>query len=1161
MVAGMPPAFGRAIAAFLLLGLCLPLRAAEEPAPGFAESTDPESAPAQGRKAKKPTATAPVSKDLVIATWSGRLPVPEPVGISVAPDGAVYVTQTERRKVGDLDIRDHKDWIPQDVALESIEAKAAFFHDILAPGKNGPVPDNNKDNSRDWRDLTVPTERLWRYRDTKGTGTADERIEFASGFNTEVTGIAAGILFHQGSVYATIAPDFWKLTDTNADGKADQRQSLFHGFGLHIAYAGHDMHGPRVGPDGRIYWTIGDKGVHVSSKEGRLYHFPHRGCLMRCDPDGSNFEVVLTGLRNTQEIVFDEFGNMFGEDNDADKPGERERVLFLIEGADYGWQNGYQYRGKDYDPWMAEAISGPRTAGQPAYVLPAICFGHDGPGALAYNAGTALGAKWARTFFVGQFTGSGRINAYQLEPDGAGFKQVNDRVVCEGVAAVSFAWGPDGRLYSADWEGGYDMNHVGFIRTLDVPAAEADPRRTETQALLKAGAQGKNPAERVALLAHPDMRVRLDAQFALVAQKATDLLAKTATDAKADRFARIHSLWGLGQAARLGKAPLALPDKAIAALIADADPEIRAQTAKICGDSACAGAGALVAGLLKDPVPRVRLFAGIAMGKMGQGGHVWPGHEPAGTDPAPLVQFLAENNDKDVYLRQAGVFALAQTVSAGALEALADHPSAAVRRAAVLALRRQDSPKVSSFFADQDPSVANEAVLAYHDRNFSDPKPFDGEPLAALLDKPAAALKLPVSAQRRIINANLRSANAKAPARLAAYAAEGAAPLELRREAIEVLLLWEKPAGLDRVTGRNTLFAAEGRSHSALTKAVTPVLPALQGDKRLAVEALRLANALGGGTNPSAAGMAMVLDAKLPEATRLAALEEESASLEQHEKEVLDLIRDARQPAALRARAVVLLAEKRPAAAEPVAMELLRNGSNGKAGSPEVFLLQAAYEVAGRSKNPSFDAPLAAQLAAIPNGRPAGPLALDLLEAGSARAAASPELKKALGTLENARAAAAKTVPLAAFDECLDGGDAAKGADIFVQNLNAGCIRCHSNSNVVGAMIGPNLKDVGAKRDRAYLLESLVVPGAKIADGFGLVSLTIKGGGAESGVIVKEDKTTLTLRLPDNSTKAIPAADITARTAPVSIMPPMAGVLTKRELRDVVAYLASLKGP
>jgi quinoprotein glucose dehydrogenase len=183
--------------------------------------------------------------------WPGALNVPDPVAVTVDPQGRVYVSATTRRKVADQDIREHRDWIPDDVALTSVEEKEAFLKRELAPGKvrlpGGGLLDNNKDGSIDWKDLTIHSERIYQLRDTAHDGTADKITIFAEGFNSVVTGIAAGILYHDGWVYVTIAPDLVRLLDTNDDGVADEREIVAHGFGMHIAYAGHDMHGPRIG--------------------------------------------------------------------------------------------------------------------------------------------------------------------------------------------------------------------------------------------------------------------------------------------------------------------------------------------------------------------------------------------------------------------------------------------------------------------------------------------------------------------------------------------------------------------------------------------------------------------------------------------------------------------------------------------------------------------------------------------------------------------------------------------------------------------------------------------------------------------------------------------------------------------------------------------------
>ena len=218
-------------------------------------------------------ATAPdqnPTKELEVKKWSGAINVPDPVSVAVDPQGRVYVTATTRRKVGDLDIREHRMWVPNDVGLSSVAEKSAFYRDVLAPGKmrqaRGGLADHNKDGSIDWQDLTHFSERIYQLRDTDGDGVADKMTVFAEGFNSDVTGIAAGVMYHDGWVYATIAPDLWRFKDTNDDGVADIREVVAHGFGVHIAYAGHDMHGLSVGPDGRIYWSIGDKGLNVTSR-------------------------------------------------------------------------------------------------------------------------------------------------------------------------------------------------------------------------------------------------------------------------------------------------------------------------------------------------------------------------------------------------------------------------------------------------------------------------------------------------------------------------------------------------------------------------------------------------------------------------------------------------------------------------------------------------------------------------------------------------------------------------------------------------------------------------------------------------------------------------------------------------------------------------------
>jgi putative heme-binding domain-containing protein len=183
--------------------------------------------------------------------------------------------------------------------------------------------------------------------------------------------------------------------------------------------------------------------------------------------------------------------------------------------------------------------------------------------------------------------------------------------------------------------------------------------------------------------------------------------------------------------------------------------------------------------------------------------------------------------------------------------------------------------------------------------------------------------------------------------------------------------------------------------------------------------------------------------------------------------------------------------------------------------------------------------------------------AIELLAAAKSRK--EPEVKKALTGYDTYFTE--KSDSYAKYNIALEGGDSVKGFSLF-KSLPAGqCMRCHKasdKSSAEGGDAGPNLAGVGKLHDRKYLLQSLVNPSAIVAPGFGITSVNFKNSANLVGNLVEETPDSITVSTPEN-TWSIKRSDITSFTPPVSAMPPMAGVVKPEELRDLVAWLASLE--
>jgi quinoprotein glucose dehydrogenase len=1078
---------------------------------------------------------APVSvaDGLEIRLWAAEPLLADPIALDVDGQGRVYVTQTTRRRSPDIDIRQHRDWMTPSLGFSSVEDRRAFLRRTLAPERsevNTWLDDVNEDGSRDWGDLLVNRERLVRLEDTHGDGYADRSTVLIEDFHTEVTDVAGGLLVHGNDMYVAVSPDLWRLRDADGNGVLDTKQAIASGFHVHIGYGGHGMSGVTLGPDGRIYWSIGDVGMNVTDREGRRWAYPKQGVIVRSDPDGSNFEVFAAGLRNTHEFVFDEHGNLVSVDNDGDHQGETERIVYITEGQDSGWRINWQF-GKYTDPdnnpyrvWMDEGMFRPRFEGQAAWFTPPVAAYDGGPAGMVYNPGTALSDRWRRHFFVADFTGSrttSRVNAFRLTESGAGFVAGEPTRVLSGIVGTGMQFAPDGALYVADWVEGWGTNQQGRIWRLDVPGGPASPARVETAELLAAGFSDRSAADLRRLLAHDDMRVRQKAQFALVDR--ADVATLLAAAREDTGLARLHGLWGVAQLARADAGHAA----ALVPFLQAADAEVRAQAAKMIGDVRHGAAAGDLVRMLRDQAARPRFFAAEALGRLA--------HRPA---VQPLIAMLEADDDRDVYLRHAGTLALARIGEVDPIAALAAHPSRALRIAAVVTLRRMRSPEVARFLRDADEFVVTEAARAIND---------DGgieramPALARVLDDPRFTNEALI---RRAVNANLRIDTPEGgPGRLAAYARRADASEAMRIEAIDALGVWPRPSVLDRVDGwyHGQVERDAAVARTALEPAIEPLLdtgsPAVKVALLSAVGRLRIDTA-----RPAVA--ARVRDDASPR-VRMAALRALGAiGIAGAETAVSAALSDSAPE--VRMTALELL----PVLGLPAdTAVVMLTAVLDEDATPE---RQRAVATLGQLGTAQADRALEGLVERLLAGTLPSEIQLDVLE--TARASTSARVRAGAERYDAGRP---KENIVAGHRELLHGGDAVVGRRVTLGAV-AQCSQCHS-IEAEGAKVGPHLGGVGSRLTREELLEALMDPSARIAPGFGIVTLTLRSGDSVVGRLAEESNEVVSVETGEGQVSRVPAADITRRENAPSPMPPSQLFLRPREIRDVVEYLSSLR--
>jgi len=340
-----------------------------------------------------------------------------------------------------------------------------------------------------------------------------------------------GMIWHDGALYVMHAPHYTMFKDTDGDGVADVRQELADGFGPSAGRYGFNDHivsGTRLGLDGRVYISIGDKGVPLATGNDGSTVSLEGGGVIRMRLDGTQLEIYSAGTRNHLDVAMDSFDHIFTYDNTDDGLGWWTRYTHHIETGYYGYPFDYHPHPDRHLPRMEEYGGGSPVGG--------ACYRDNRWPAEFHDA--AFFCEW----------GKGKVQIFENTPHGATFTTIQkDFLVPEKDSVFrpqDLCFSPDGRyMYLADWNFGgwtqpveagrlYRISYVG-----EAAADRPRPFVTDHSPL----------AEQVLALSSPSFDERMRAQRWFVRQEQAGIapLESVLNSSESSPSAKRHALWGL----------------------------------------------------------------------------------------------------------------------------------------------------------------------------------------------------------------------------------------------------------------------------------------------------------------------------------------------------------------------------------------------------------------------------------------------------------------------------------------------------------------------------------------------------------------------------------------------------------------------------------------
>jgi len=331
-------------------------------------------------------------------------------------------------------------------------------------------------------------DRIMILEDTDGDGKADNSKVFYQG--TDVNA-ALGICVLGNKVIVSCSPHVFIFTDEDGDDVADKKEILFQG--IKGVQHDHAIHAFLFGPDGKLYFNMGNEGVLLVDAKGDTvtdvlgYKVvangkPYRdGLALRCNLDGSEVEVLANNFRNNYELTVDPFGTIWQSDNDDDG-NKATRINYVMEHGNFGYKDemtGASWH-KRRTNMEKEIPLRHWHLNDPGVVPNLLQSGAGSPTGITMYEGDMLPSS-----FYGQIIhaepGHNVVRSYPVQNDGAGYKATIVNIL-EGQkdqwfrpADVTVA--PDGSLFVADWYdpgvGGHQMEDLdrGRIYRIAKPKA------------------------------------------------------------------------------------------------------------------------------------------------------------------------------------------------------------------------------------------------------------------------------------------------------------------------------------------------------------------------------------------------------------------------------------------------------------------------------------------------------------------------------------------------------------------------------------------------------------------------------------------------------------------------------------------------------------------